>query len=828
MVGFIMMNKEKGCNWFLIYHFRYHIKNIRSSIFNILSIAIGIAVFIVIQMIVLVNENKIGDIAKAKVGGDIGIVLGENFVDNELLDELDKLTLEKKIMYTKSIWSQGSVSSDNRNSLCVIRYINPKEYPYYRQLADAFNYEKLSNQNCIAVSKKLADSLNIDVGKSIKIQGIENSNSDTYKVIAIVPDDGEDALDMNIYGYVFMDESKLFENLSVSSRNIASKIYIKCEKTQEKEIVNLFRNQKIQLVQDEVKKLEDELNSTEIIYNSMGVLSILIAFIGIISSVILQIIKRQKEICILKLYGATDIKLAFNFLKEFLFLVFLGMIIGLVCGLIFSQIICNYILEYNLNSINLLNIIQMFVKILIFGAVSGIIFGAIPIILTLQYKPVEILRERTNKKTSIRKLMIFSLLVGICIYAIIFSIFIGSLKGLILIFIFALLIGVLYAISCVLLRMLVISSFSCSIRSIALKSLKKDNKKFSFIVLVISICVAVIGMILLIYNSILPSLESQVENSLGYNALFKVNAKEEKVVNNLLEESKDTGYFISTIVDFSLLAINGTRLNQSQENIYSLDCIHNDMEYVNNSIMEGSGLSASSNINEIVLDEEFSMEHHINVGDMVTLLMEGHECIFNVTGIKNTDKIKTGHAYASYSAVSKYTSSEVLRYYVISNNTESFIKYINKNLDDIVVLNIEDISAPYAANINKQIQMLKLVSLLSILTSMFLIFNVLSIIYIGKRKEFLILDLYGANKNRKLQIVVEQGIRIGLSSSVVSFIISVIGSLIMEILTGISINYDFVSFIEIIVLSVFGSLISVIIVSVNVVNYNKYDLLRTE
>lgn len=88
--------------------------------------------------------------------------------------------------------------------------------------------------------------------------------------------------------------------------------------------------------------------------------------------------------------------------------------------------------------------------------------------------------------------------------------------------------------------------------------------------------------------------------------------------------------------------------------------------------------------------------------------------------------------------------------------------------------------------------------------------------------------MYGAEKKWKRMIIIIQGLRLGMASSIVSFILSVFAAVIMEAMIGISINYDLLTVIEVVLLSIGCSLFSVLIISANVINYKKYNVLRTE
>lgn len=216
MGNYVMYNKRKF-NLFKMYNLKYNKNNIKSFMFNIITIAVGLAVFFAIQVVNLVNKNEIEDIAYKKVGADIGITFNDNIIDENQYNTLETMRKNNDIEYTRTIWSDGTISADKRNSACIIRYINPDEYQNYKLDLDEINYSDLLKENTIIISKRLANSLNVKTGDKIKLQALESNESNQYEIVDIIADDGEESRDMNIYGYVFIniDELGLTDRKSV-------------------------------------------------------------------------------------------------------------------------------------------------------------------------------------------------------------------------------------------------------------------------------------------------------------------------------------------------------------------------------------------------------------------------------------------------------------------------------------------------------------------------------------------------------------------------------------------------------------------------------------
>lgn len=826
------MDKQKRSPFFLMYNMRYQLKNRRSFLLSIITIAVGIAIYLSIQSVVLMSESQILSTAYAKAGGDVSFILKDGLLSDGVYQELQGLEEDKIAEYTTSFWMQGTISAQKRNSMCTIRYIDPQKYPFYKTESDHCDYSTLLNGNNLLISEKLASSLDVKAGDSIMLQGIENSMTSSYTIADIVPEDGEDSFDMNIYGYVFIDKGSLFELFGEDSEKIASKVYIKCRDSVKEKVKKEISVENIVDADSEVETITKEVKSSNTSYKGMGMLAIIISFIGIISSMILMVLKRQKDICIFKIYGAGSWDIVKLFLSEILVITFIGVTGGIVLGVACSYGICFIVQGHFVHILALSGIYAIIVKVIGLGIICGVISGMIPIILTLQFKPVSILREQTISAGNLRRMpLIIGVLGAIFLFGGIYFLMEKSVLGFAIPILGILLVFILL----MLVRFFMWMVIMCgcigkknTTGKIAMKSMRKDRMKFSLAILVISFSVAVISMVLLMYNSILPSLESQVKNSLGYDALFKVNAERELEVSNAVEKSGADTFYQSTVVDFSLVAVNHRKIEVQEDYLYTIDCMHDNLSYVNDKIIEGEGLKNGSGKKEVVVDQDFYEQYNMHVKDSITIQIGDAEYDFIITGVRESDKIKTGQLYVNYDAVKECVENKILRYYVVCQQVDDFITHFNKNCEDILVLNIKDIAAPYADTLNQQMLILKLISLLCICSAILLIFNILSITYMAKQKEFLIFGLYGAGQNQKKRIIVTQGFVLGVVCIIVAFFISIFGALILEVMTGISINYDGITFVELIGLSILCSEGSTLMISTKLVRYSEYTVLRSE
>ena len=123
---------------------------------------------------------------------------------------------------------------------------------------------------------------------------------------------------------------------------------------------------------------------------------------------------------------------------------------------------------------------------------------------------------------------------------------------------------------------------------------------------------------------------------------------------------------------------------------------------------------------------------------------------------------------------------------------------------------------------------LKLISVLCIGSAIFLVFNILTVTYIGDKRQYLIYGMYGADKQIKRMMIFIQGIILGIAGAMLSVIIGIFEALLLETSLRIHINYDVITFIEVCILSIICAEGSTLLISSTLVNYNDYKVLRSE
>lgn len=843
--------KHRKFSLFRSYNIRFLFQHKAETFLNVLAIAIGIGIMLVIQILNLMSANNIDSTAYAKIGGDIGIVLSGQKPEPDAWRTLDQLEKEKKISCTASAWNEVIAEAGERKTPTILRNIDSTTYPYYRLNGDKNQYKDLKGGKTIIISSSLATRIDAKTGDKIKIQDITHDTNHSYTVQGIAPDDGEDASDMNVNGYIFIDTGNTAKTGRISNasniRNASnignasnmeaiSKIYIKVHDKHAAGIIrSAFGHNKVQQYAPVRKDIAAEVKASQNANDSFGIFSIIMVLISIISSMVISTMRRKKDICLLKVYGGSNREIIGLYLREITIISTLGSILGIAAGAGLACIVARFVYSYWTNVLLLKGILPLIAKAAIFGIGLGIISGAIPVVLIARVTPMELLRNSKSgitKRKAADNLRYGLLIIGLCCVA--FSLYLGSLNGVRFVALFGLALTALMALTFFILKFILLTwPVRNRRKKIGTKLIANDGFKYTIVVLTISICVAIVGIILSIGNSMLPSLQKQLKNSLGYDVFFKISRDKAREVDQLLDKKPIAKYYKSEATDFRFISISGKPINggsESNEETYTLDSMLGKLDYINDSIVKGKPLDAH-NKDKIILDEDTFRQLGAGIGDTLTIRINGTDLPFTIGGVRASKKIKTGQAYINADAIpDAIRQPDVLRYYVTlgKEDSEDFITDMNHAFKDIVVMDMSDISLPYANTIRKQMASISVISVLCILAAIFLVYNILLIIYSGKTKVFTILRLYGADGTDVRKLLVYQGIRLGAVVTIVSFLLTMTGSMLFEGMVGISINLGLLTLITIIAMAFTLTISGIYLTSNHLIHSECSNIIRSD
>jgi len=310
------------------------------SIISILGIAIGVTALIGTLGVMSgfgsqLREKIIGANAHIRVSSEGGL-----YDYQSLVDKLRKIEHVEAI--TENIYGQISFYHKNKTAFVYARGINPTTEEKVTKLKQYLQRGRFSiNDDEIIIGKELASQLGLKLEDSLtlgspitgeiqdfKVAGIFNTGYyeyDSNLVIASI------AACQNLFG--------LFDGITDIGVKLDDPYLVKdVKKIISKELSSKYRVRTWMSIN---KSLLSALKLEKIVMFLVVALVVLVASFNIISTLIVMITQKTKDIGILKSLGATNLSIASIFTGGALYLGIMGIILGICGGLGVCQLIRN-------------------------------------------------------------------------------------------------------------------------------------------------------------------------------------------------------------------------------------------------------------------------------------------------------------------------------------------------------------------------------------------------------------------------------------------------------------------------------------------------------
>jgi len=755
-----------------------------------IGISMGIAVVLAIQLLSIYNTLNLKENSKVINGGDISIIPHNNMITDEQTNRLKSLQANGDIEFTNSVWNTCNINLKNKSSIIVLRFIDINKYPLYQDQNKQINYKaNLLKDDSIILSDNVAMRINAKKGDKIDVFNKLTGNNESFTVSEIVKPDGETGQDMNVFGYAFINSTNLSRFTPVN--NASSKIYIKVN---DKDKVNdLNKELKQNFIYGEIKTADDvfedaksQIESTKKALAVIGILTFIIAGIGIANTMLLSVLKRQRELSILKVFGMKNRQLTFFMGFESVIISLLSSIIGIPLGIIFSTVINHIIYDSWINYSNISYMIMPIIYIVLVSILVSIVFTFIPVAICSKIKAIAVLREQYIKAGEklglVEPILVITFIIGLA-----FSFFLKSFTG--LLYSFGLLIfgAILYAVLAAILKG-VSKLPTMRNRSLvfAFRNLGRQNKRISMVLVTLIIGIVSIGITVNISNSILPSLKKAIENQFGYNVLITTSLNNTGNVENELKAEKDVNSFTQSLrMEAFFKTINGENKEASfQEQLAKplyrdklknllIEGLKFDKQVINSKVKAGRWLDSSDKgKNSAVINAELAESMSIKVNDEIELLIDGKLVAFKVVGIKDKTIINTSQITTSYDMLKDNTNWNSIIYYVNVNdkNLQGMVKTLNEKLDKVFVLNINDLLPALNKTVSNQILLFTFIAIFCIIASIFLMSNMTLMTFLDRMKEFILVKIMGAKNSNIRYIVILESLVVGLIGGIISVI----------------------------------------------------------
>ena len=318
---------------------------------SVIGIILGLTVLITVISVMNGFEQQL----KNKVLGFTShiTVYGENLNTNERMSFFDQLVINKDIdSYSVYFEDQALLISESNTSSAMIRAVDPELESNVNIIDDNIIsgiYSDLSKKGSIILGNGIARNLNVRVGDVINVvmksnlskEQLQNSKNN-YTVSAIY--------DVGLYEYNNAYAFISLENILLSENQLIDKVRLKLSNPLDaREFSSEFnKNNANMYARDWIEShssLFTAISNEKRVMFLILILIVAIASFNIVSSLLMLVKNKEKEIAILKTLGASDFYITSIFLLQGIFLGFLGITLGLTFGVLLANNV-NFVIDF--------------------------------------------------------------------------------------------------------------------------------------------------------------------------------------------------------------------------------------------------------------------------------------------------------------------------------------------------------------------------------------------------------------------------------------------------------------------------------------------------
>jgi len=385
----------------------------------VLGIILGISVLITVISVMNGFEKELKD---KVLGFTSHVTAYTNNLDRPDFDIFDELMQKREILgYSPYLEKEVLLSSKHSTTNSFIRIVDPileKSVGYTHHNIILGNYDSLSDiSNTIILGSGVASKLNVDIDDEIEVYTQFKHSSykkmiqfkQKYRVAGI--------FDIGIYeynnAYAFLNLSEFLAILQQNNKRdiFADRVRIKLsDPLNSRSFTSEFnRNNNEFFAQDwsyTHKSLFTAINNEKRVMFIILMLIVAVAAFNIISSLLMLVTNKEKEIAVLVTLGATKKDMIYIFLLQGLFLGVIGIIFGVLFGILLANnidLVIRYIEAlfntnlmpadiYHLSKIPSLIIFNDIILIIIFTFFLTLISAIYPAIKASQVKPSVVFR----------------------------------------------------------------------------------------------------------------------------------------------------------------------------------------------------------------------------------------------------------------------------------------------------------------------------------------------------------------------------------------------------------------------------------------------------
>lgn len=822
--------------------FTYLFKNIWEKKLRTILIVFAIAITTAMTFASFGTSDNFKDMVTEKNKAEFGdaniLISSKENSNNPFLDEKilnDNLKDDNKVY----MFNGSGLFKENNKSLRVniIAPNNIENLQKINPINISGNINNLSEDEII-ISKRVEKEFNLNVGDKLKIKTEDKDINLKIKYIAL-PDGlftekpGEMTIVISNKGLSkLLDRKEVITTALVKSNKTVDELNKTDLKGYSlKETLNL----------DDLHSLVKQF--TIPFYIMLAIVVLMAAFI-IYSSFKVIIIERMGVIGTFRSIGATKIKTDIIILLESIFYWVIGASFGGFLGVPILYLLnesSNQFKEFGIETTVNFSL-RNFIIALIVSLVLCLISAVIPIIGIGKFNIKEIiLGEYTTNSTKNSSIWILGILFIVLPFIYIYkfedtgNFFMGVLGAFLVVIGMSMIIPMIFKILSITFRKIYRLIFG-NIGILALENVGSLKNLINNGILICAALAAVTAIFIASFS--VKSIITKAYDSESYN--IEISSISKMNYDNILKEmnklkDKNELSFTNNYIEHNI-SIKDKKMNigileginyKEYKNYFSGDEIFND-----SSSSEEEILNELKDGNKIILADIFKKKYKYKSGDKITLEINNKEYEYEIVGfLSNPISAQKRNCLISDKNFRYMLNKEIPTTLLVKGNniSESSLKDdLNKNLEEygVSIKTKEELKDTELKNNAGLMSSLESFSFMALIIGSLGIMNNLMVSFMQRRKEFAVLASVGMSKRQRSQMILIEGITIGIVGSILGVIT---GVLVCEFIPEISLSLDtylkvIVPYFEVIKLCIFGILLMIIASLVPVLKGNKISI----
>ncbi|MDP4176768.1 MAG: hypothetical protein Q8900_00315 [Bacillota bacterium] len=768
-------------NWFNLFK-TYNLKNFKKEklilLFTVLSIFITATLSLVVP-ILSENMSRYNEKSFTQANGGTLFVKAD-FKSEAFDEELDKLKGEGCTVTYKKI-----------NSAFFIKTSGGK---FYGRLISG---EPGLKQDEIILGASMAKNLGVKAGDRINIKDTDGTKTYTVKKIESIPEGLTN--DETIIGYGKIGGELSYGDLVYIKGNIDGDVLKKRLKVREDGF-------SYSSVKDKKQELE---NSTKQQIASFGILTTMgyiLSSAVIITTSIMLIIRRKRDISIMKLLSIKNKAIKNAMRMELSVIILAPVILAVIAAIFISKyiLIVNYIPE----GITLTEQFKILTEGMLMNIIFFEIFSNLPLLIINDFKGIWLLRENEEKSSIIKKRIFIYLAILIPIVLFIYSVFIGNSLNV------ATSLGIIF----VIMLFVVVSSLLIKIFSsihytnkffmYSFKNIKKNFLTFVLLIVSFSITLMFLMISMNLNKNVKDSMHKTLNNSLPYN--YMAAKKDNLDIEEILNERKSgvEGYNIYYISNAKVLnegiESRAVMLNEVKSQDFSLG------------VKMVSGEKLFQGEEGCLITSKYQKQNNLKIGDMLHISYEDKVIDIKIKGVYDNSIINSMAILLPYKGY-----SSIQQFYIKASKGNWMDK-----LGDNPVVAIDTLGSALSAYVAKFTNIFRMLSVMVIFASLIFNINLLNITFIEERKEETIIRALGIGKGFISKVYLLKGIILGVVSCILAYGFYILVSKLLLTLMGVTAVYSISDILILIACSAALITVTFIYPFIKMKKYASYEFLR--